>query len=654
MSHRTKEVVSVSSRETRKMPMGGNKGFGAVPKGQKFKPGTIKRLMSYLKEYKVRLTVVVICILISAGASVAASLFLQTLIDDYIGPLLLEAPPNFGGLLQAILGISVVFLAGILASLFYARTMAVIAQSTLKNIRDEMFTKMQTLPIRYLDTRTHGDIMSYYTNDADTLRQMISQSLPNLFSSVVSMIAVLISMIHLSIWLTLIVLVFTAVILMVIKAIAGRSGNFFMKQQRSIADVNGYIEEMVNGQKVVKVFCYEEKAKERFKEKNENLGNTTAMANTLANILMPVTGGLGYVLYVLIAVAGGAMGIAGVTNLSIGGEEFLTLGTIASFLTLSRNFVNPIAQVSQQLNSVIMAMAGASRIFELLDQEPEEDRGTVTLVNAYEDESGQLKECEKRTGTWAWKDGDKLIPMRGKINLKEVDFGYNEDELVLHDITIYAEPGQKVALVGATGAGKTTITNLINRFYDIDDGKIQYDGININRIRKYDLRRSLGVVLQEVNLFTGTVMDNIRYGKLDATDEECIAAAKLANADGFIRMLPDGYDTVLSGDGSGLSQGQRQLISIARAAVADPPVMILDEATSSIDTRTESIVQRGMDNLMHGRTVFVIAHRLSTIQNADVIMVMDQGRIIERGNHEHLIEEKGRYYQLYTGAFELE
>ena len=654
MSHRTKEVVSVSSRETRKMPMGGNKGFGAVPKGQKFKPGTIKRLMSYLKEYKVRLTVVVICILISAGASVAASLFLQTLIDDYIGPLLLEAPPNFGGLLQAILGISVVFLAGILASLFYARTMAVIAQSTLKNIRDEMFTKMQTLPIRYIDTRTHGDIMSYYTNDADTLRQMISQSLPNLFSSVVSMIAVLISMIHLSIWLTLIVLVFTAVILMVIKAIAGRSGNFFMKQQRSIADVNGYIEEMVNGQKVVKVFCYEEKAKERFKEKNENLGNTTAMANTLANILMPVTGGLGYVLYVLIAVAGGAMGIAGVTNLSIGGEEFLTLGTIASFLTLSRNFVNPIAQVSQQLNSVIMAMAGASRIFELLDQEPEEDRGTVTLVNAYEDESGQLKECEKRTGTWAWKDGDKLIPMRGKINLKEVDFGYNEDELVLHDITIYAEPGQKVALVGATGAGKTTITNLINRFYDIDDGKIQYDGININRIRKYDLRRSLGVVLQEVNLFTGTVMDNIRYGKLDATDEECIAAAKLANADGFIRMLPDGYDTVLSGDGSGLSQGQRQLISIARAAVADPPVMILDEATSSIDTRTESIVQRGMDNLMHGRTVFVIAHRLSTIQNADVIMVMDQGRIIERGNHEHLIEEKGRYYQLYTGAFELE
>lgn len=644
----------MSSRETRKMPMRGHGGAGAVPKGQKFKPGTVKRLMSYLKEYKVRLTVVVICILISAGAGVASSLFLQTLIDDYIGPLLISASPDFGGLLQAILGICVVFFAGILASLFYSRTMAVIAQSTLKNIRDEMFEKMQTLPIKYFDTRTHGDIMSYYTNDADTLRQMISQSLPNLFSSVVSMVAVLISMIHLSIWLTLIVLVFTVLILVVIKSIATRSGSFFMKQQRSIADVNGYIEEMINGQKVVKVFCYEEKTKERFKEKNENLGSATATANTLANILMPVTGGMGYLLYVLIAVAGGAMGIAGITNLSVGGEELLTLGTIASFLTLSRNFVNPIAQVSQQLNSVIMAMAGASRIFELLDQQPEEDKGTVTLVNACEDSSGQLTECEKRTGTWAWKDGDKLIPMRGKINLKEVDFGYNEDEPVLHDITIYAEPGQKVALVGATGAGKTTITNLINRFYDIDDGKIQYDGININRIKKYDLRRSLGVVLQEVNLFTGTVMDNIRYGKLDATDEECIAAAKLANADGFIRMLPDGYDTVLEGDGSGLSQGQRQLISIARAAVADPPVMILDEATSSIDTRTESIVQRGMDNLMHGRTVFVIAHRLSTIRNADVIMVMDQGRIIERGNHEHLIEEKGRYYQLYTGAFELE
>lgn len=646
----------MSSNETRRMPMGKRHGhgFATLPKGQKFKPGTIKRLLSYLKRYKVRLILVVICILISSAAGVASSLFLQTLIDDYITPLLIEAVPDFGGLLKAIMSIAAVFAGGILASLFYARTMAIVAQSTLKDIRDEMFTKMQQLPVKYFDTKTHGDIMSYYTNDADTLRQMISQSLPNLFSSVVSMTAVFISMLHLSIWLTLIVVAFTGLILLVIKAIASRSGGYFMKQQRSIADVNGYIEEMVNGQKVVKVFCYEEKAKARFKEKNENLRETTAMANTLANVLMPVTGGMGYLLYVIIAVVGGAMGIAGISNFSIGGQATMTLGTIASFLTLSRNFVNPIAQVSQQLNSVIMAMAGASRIFELLDEQPEEDHGSVTLVNAHVNEAGELEECEERTGVWAWRDGEKLIPMRGKINLKEVDFGYNDDELVLHDITIYAEPGQKVALVGATGAGKTTITNLINRFYDIDDGKIQYDGININRIKKFDLRRSLGVVLQDVNLFTGTVMDNIRYGKLDATDEECIAAAKLANADGFIRMLPDGYNTILEGDGSGLSQGQRQLISIARAAVADPPVMILDEATSSIDTRTESIVQKGMDNLMHGRTVFVIAHRLSTIQNADVIMVMDKGRIIERGNHEHLLEEKGRYYQLYTGAFELE
>lgn len=638
------------------MPMGRGhgRGFAQMPKGRKFKPGTIKRLMSYLSKYKFRLVIVVLCIFISAGASVASSLFLQTLIDDYIGPLLLEAVPNFSGLLHAVIQISAVFAAGILASLFYARTMAVIAQGTLKIIRDEMFTKMQTLPIKYFDTNSHGDIMSHYTNDADTLRQMISQSLPNLFASLISMIAVFASMLHLSIWLTLIVIGFTVLILFVIKNIAGKSGTYFMKQQQSIGDVNGYIEEMINGQKVVKVFCYEEKAKERFRVKNENLGKTTAMANTLANIMMPLTNNMGYLLYVVIAIIGGAMGISGVANLSLGGEATLTLGTIASFLTLSRNFVNPIAQISQQMNSVIMAMAGASRIFELLDEEPEEDHGTVTLVNVHQAEDGSLTECEERTGIWAWKDGESLIPMQGKINLNDVDFGYNEGELVLHDITIYAEPGQKVALVGATGAGKTTITNLINRFYDIDDGKIKYDGININRIKKYDLRRSLGVVLQEVNLFTGTVMENIRYGKLDATDEECIAAAKLANADGFIRMLPDGYDTVLEGDGSGLSQGQRQLISIARAAVADPPVMILDEATSSIDTRTESIVQRGMDNLMHGRTVFVIAHRLSTIQNADVIMVMDKGHIIERGNHERLIEEKGRYYQLYTGAFELD
>lgn len=643
----------MSSSQTRKMPQG-HGGFKALPKGQRFKPGTVKRLMSYLEKHRLKLAVVVICILVSSGASVASSLFLQTLIDDYIQPLLMDTAPVFGGLLRIISAMAAVFIAGVVASLFYSRTMAVMAQSVLKEIRDEMFVKMQSLPIRYFDTNSHGDIMSYYTNDADTLRQMISQSLPNLFSSIVSMIAVFISMVHLSIWLTLIVLVFTGLILIVIKKIASKSGKYFMEQQRSIGDVNGYIEEMINGQKVVKVFCYEEKAKERFAVKNENLGKTAAMANTLANILMPATNNLGFVLYVVIAVVGGAMGIAGVTNLSIGGEAVLTLGTIASFLTLSRNFINPIAQVSQQLNSVIMAMAGASRIFELLDEAPEEDKGTVTLVNVRTDQSGELCQCSERTGHWAWKDGDKLIPMKGRIDLNDVDFGYNDDELVLHDICIYAKPGQKIALVGATGAGKTTITNLINRFYDIDDGKIQYDGININRIKKFDLRRSLGVVLQDVNLFTGTVMENIRYGRLDATDEECIAAARLANADGFIRMLPEGYDTVLEGDGSGLSQGQRQLISIARAAVADPPVMILDEATSSIDTRTESIVQKGMDNLMHGRTVFVIAHRLSTIQNSDVIMVMDHGRIIERGNHEQLIEKKGRYYQLYTGAFELE
>ncbi len=665
-------------QEIRRGPGGpgghGRRAMMAAP-GMKIEKGTIKRLLSYLGEYKLRLSIVVLCILISAGAGVASSLFIQNLIDDYILPMLLEASPVFTPLLQAIGKIGCVFLAGILATFFFTRTMAIVSQGTLKLIRDEMFEHMQTLPIRYFDSRSHGDLMSHYTNDADTLRQMLSQSLPQLFSSVVSMVAVLFSMIHLSVWLTLVVLAFTVMMLVVVKKVAGRSGGYFMKQQKSIADVNGYIEEMVGGQKVVKVFCYEEKNKEAFDKKNEELCEAATAANTYANVLMPIMGNLGYVLYVTVAVVGGAMAIAGVSNVSLGGEPLLTLGTIASFLTLSRNFVNPIAQISQQLNAVIMAMAGASRIFKLLDEVSEEDAGTVTLVNTRTNEDGTLEECQERTGAWAWKvpngikvmqqngeitevqnpdSGFALVPLRGKINLNEVDFGYNEEQLVLHDISVYAEPGQKVALVGATGAGKTTITNLINRFYDIDDGKIRYDGININKIHKEDLRRSLGVVLQDVNLFTGTVMDNIRYGRLDATDEECIAAAKLANADGFIRMLPEGYDTVLEGDGSGLSQGQRQLISIARAAVADPPVMILDEATSSIDTRTEAIVQRGMDNLMKGRTVFVIAHRLSTIQNSDVIMVMDQGRIIERGNHQHLIEEKGRYYQLYTGAFELE
>ena len=642
------------SRQPATKPMGRNRGFAPGGSLKNMDSKTLRRLLSYLGEYKLRLIFVVICILVSSAAGVASSLFLQTLIDGYIQPLLLQANPVYTGLLKAIAGIGLVYLAGVLAGLFYNRTMAVVSQKTLKEIRDEMFAHMQELPVSFFDRRTHGEIMSYYTNDTDTLRQMLSQSLPQLFSSVVTMIAVLASMIHLSVWLTLSVLVFTVLILLIVKKIAGKSGGYFMAQQANLADVNGYIEEMINGQKVVKVFCHEEKACEAFDKKNDRLRESGANANGLANMLMPLMGALGYVLYIIIAFAGGAMAIAGVSNLSIGGEPALTLGTIAAFLTLSRNFVNPIAQVSQQLNSVVMALAGASRIFEFLDMPPEEDRGTVTLVNVREDAEGNLTECREHTGVWAWKDGGKLIRMRGKINLKDVDFGYEEDVMVLHDITVYAEPGQKVALVGATGAGKTTITNLINRFYDIDDGKIQYDGININKIRKEDLRRSLGVVLQDVNLFTGSVMDNIRYGRLDATAEECIQAAKLVNADGFIRMLPKEYDTVLEGDGSGLSQGQRQLISIARAAVADPPVMILDEATSSIDTRTETIVQRGMDNLMKGRTVFVIAHRLSTVRNADVIMVMENGRIIERGNHEQLIAEKGRYYQLYNGAFELE
>ena len=635
-------------------PMGRNRGFAPGGSLKNMDGKTLKRLMSYLGEYKLRLIFVVVCILISSAAGVASSLFLQTLIDSYIQPLLLAANPVYGGLAKAICAVGTVYLAGVLAGLFYDRTMAVVSQKTLKNIRDEMFAHMQQLPISFFDRRTHGEVMSYYTNDTDTLRQMLSQSLPQLFSSVVTMVAVLFSMLHLSIWLTLIVLVFTALLLFIVKKIAGKSGGYFMEQQKNLAEVNGYIEEMINGQKVVKVFCHEEKACEAFDEKNDRLRESGASANGLANMLMPLMGALGYVLYIIIAFVGGAMAIGGASNLSIGGEATLTLGTIAAFLTLSRNFVNPIAQVSQQLNSVVMALAGAARIFEFLDMQPEEDHGTVTLVNVHEDPEGNLTECAEHTGLWAWKDAERLIKMQGRINLKDVDFGYEEDNLVLHDITVYAQPGQKVALVGATGAGKTTITNLINRFYDIDDGKIQYDGININNIRKEDLRRSLGVVLQDVNLFTGTVMENIRYGRLDATDEECVQAAKLVNADGFIRMLPNGYDTVLEGDGSGLSQGQRQLISIARAAVADPPVMILDEATSSIDTRTETIVQRGMDNLMKGRTVFVIAHRLSTVQNADVIMVMEAGRIIERGNHRQLIAQRGKYYQLYNGAFELE
>lgn len=619
---------------------------------------TVKRLMQYLGRHKGKLATVFICIILSALASAGASMFIKILIDDYIAPLLEMTVPDYSGLIMAIAIMAMIYIVGVLAGLIYNRIMAVIAQSVLKEIRDDMFEHMQTLPIKYFDTHSHGDIMSYYTNDTDTLRQMISQSIPQVITSIVTVIAVFLFMLILSIPLTVFVLVTVFFILRVTKKITSKSGQYFVKQQQALGNINGYIEEMINGQKVVKVFCHEEKAKEGFDARNQELCENATAANRFANILGPIMNNMGYVLYVLIAIVGGALATYEIVNISLTGVGIVSLGVIASFLQLSRNFMQPLNQVSQQLSSVIMAMAGAERIFSLIDQESECDEGYVTLVNA-EYVNGQLRETDKRTHLWAWKhphsDGSiTYTELKGQVTLDDVDFGYNEEKIVLHNIDIYAEPGQKVAFVGATGAGKTTITNLINRFYDIADGKIRYDGININKIKKDDLRKSLGVVLQDVNLFTGTVMDNLRYGRLDATDDECIAAAKRANADGFIRMLPEGYDTVLSGDGSGLSQGQRQLISIARAAVADPPVMILDEATSSIDTRTEAIVQKGMDALMDGRTVFVIAHRLSTVKNSDVIMVLEQGRIIERGSHNSLIEKKGKYYQLYTGAFELE
>ena len=623
-----------------------------------FDKTALRRLFSYMKEYKGQLVFVVICILLSAVASAASSVFLQTLIDDYIVPLLRTNNPVFTGLLKALATIGIIYIIGVLSSLFYSRAMVTVAQGTLKKIRDDMFEKMQRLPIRVFDTRTHGDIMSLYTNDTDTLRQMIAQSLAQLISSVFTIVAVLICMLYTSIWLTIVALLVMLLILQIVKGIAGKVGTFFMLQQKTLADVNGYVEEMVNGQKVIKVFCHEETAKEELGQKNRAWAQNAANANGYANSMMPMMNALGYVQYVIIAVLGGFMAIHGVTNLGLTGTGTLTLGMIASFLTLSRSLTNPVAQISNQFNSIVTALAGASRIFAFMDEEPETDDGYVTLIYAKE-ENGTLTETAERTGLWAWKhphhDGTvTYTKLEGRVVLDSVDFGYVPDKQVLYDVSIYAEPGQKIAFVGATGAGKTTITNLINRFYDIADGKIRYDGININKIKKADLRRSLGVVLQEVNLFTGTVMENLRYGNPNATDEDCIAAAKLANADGFIRMLPQGYNTVLKGDGSGLSQGQRQLISIARAAVSDPPVMILDEATSSIDTRTEALVQDGMDKLMRGRTVFVIAHRLSTVQNSDVIMVLDHGHIIERGNHEKLIAEKGTYYQLYTGAFELE
>lgn len=621
----------------------------AMPKGEAGK--VMKRLFSYIMtQYKFSCLCVLLLIIIGSAANIIGNMFLKTLIDDYITPYIGEASPNFAPLAQAILKMAAIYLIGVLSTWIYKRIMVNVTQGTLRRLRDDMFVHMEALPIRYFDTHAHGDIMSIYTNDADTLRQMISESIPQLISSVITIVGVLGSMIYLSIPLTILDLALVALMIFLVKVIGGKSALYFVRQQKDLGTVNGYIEEMMEGQKVVKVFCHEEENIDRFNELNDALYESANNANKYANILMPVMVNIGNISYVLTAIVGAAIAIAG--------SGSLTLGSLVAFLQYNRSFNQPISQVSQQMNSIIMAMAGAKRIFALIDEKPEEDNGYVELVNAKENPDGSLEPTEERTGVWAWKhyhkDSDTTTYKRmcGDVVMDHVDFGYTDDKIVLHDVEVYAKPGEKIAFVGATGAGKTTITNLLNRFYDIQDGKIRYDGININKIKKNDLRRSLGIVLQDTHLFTGTVADNIRYGKLDATDEEVHAAAKLANADYFIKHLPNGYDTVLKGDGANLSQGQRQLLAIARAAIADPPVLILDEATSSIDTRTEKIVQDGMDKLMAGRTVFVIAHRLSTIKNSNVIMVLDHGRIIERGNHDSLIKKHGIYYQLYTGLLE--